>query len=79
MSSPRPEKVNEMVDAMLDALRLEDDAEDATADEVFSASMTLSLRTVHSLLKMGASPDRLRMAIERLLAACDPHGSPRVH
>ena len=67
MSAPRPEKVEKMAAAMIAVLELEDDF---TADEVFCASMTVALRTIKVVIGMGASPDKVRAAVEQLLVAC---------
>jgi hypothetical protein len=65
---PRPEKIMEMVDAMTASFSADDDF---TATEVFSAAMTFALRTIKVVIGMGASPDKVRAAVEQLLVACE--------
>jgi hypothetical protein len=65
------ERVILMVDGALEALTLH--AEDATANEVFSACLTIGLRGVQGAIALGGDPARIRDSVQQLLLACpDP-------
>jgi hypothetical protein len=66
MATPNPATVDELVRSAIEAMEFVE----ASADEVFSATMTLALRTVKAGIAMGADPRNMQKAVEVLLMAC---------
>lgn len=62
--TPRPDQVMKLVNAMLTAVTRE--AGGTTADEVFSAVMTLMAQMMQVALAHGADPAALQRSIEKL-------------
>lgn len=60
----RPEVVDKLATALLDTLL--QGAENTTADEMFSASLTLVNRMVEVLLRLGADPDEMRAGLNQI-------------
>lgn len=68
MSTPRADVILALVDAA--RAGMVPLAEDATADEVYSACLSLALSAIVSCMAMGANPVQLRQSVEVLLMHC---------
>lgn len=64
----RVDKVEALIAAALSGMDVE--LQDSTADEMFSASLTLTLRMVKTVLSHGADPARVRGSIQQILMHC---------
>lgn len=71
MSAPRPEEVQRIVHGLMDAL--ESYVDGATADELVSASFTLTLLLIEGAVRCGADPEVLRQPLETLYRALPPN------
>ncbi len=67
---PRPDVVNVLTFAMIEALEPAVVATDADGNEVISAMLTMAMRAVGVARKHGGDMARLRIIIERLLLEC---------
>ena len=72
----RPEVVEQLTVTLLDALLT--GPADTTANEMYSAALTLVNRMTYVLLGMGADPDAIRAALNQIASQL-PTDSSTVH
>lgn len=61
----RPEVVDQLARALLDTL-MSDLTQEPTADEMFSASLTLVNRMVEVILRLGGDPNAMRAGLNQV-------------
>ena len=66
----RPDVINALTYAMVEAMGPAVDATNADANEVISAMLTLAMRAVGVARTRGGDMARLRMSVERILLEC---------
>ena len=69
----RTSVIEKLIEAGFDAMQEVSRDEEASDSEVYSAVMTMALRSIQGCKAAGSDPRRLRAAVERMLLECaDP-------